>query len=160
MTHLVRNKINIVDEDIYSYLESHPELQPQIGTAKVNLIKSSSRSELEALKAKIGENIKSLRELGAKGFLDLGYVKLKDLREDYQNALQGLSQGEITEVIKINNSYVILEMAGRIEQAGHVDNDLKTYIRNIIFREKYKNAIDGVLTKDLLEKHDLEIIRR
>ena len=51
-------------------------------------------------------------------------------------------------------------MAGRIEQAGHVDNDLKTYIRNIIFREKYKNAIDGVLTKDLLEKHDLEIIRR
>ncbi len=160
ITHLVRNKVNIVDADIQGYLAEHPEMQPELGTVKVNLIKSSSRTELEDLKAKIGTDAKNLRELGVKGFTDLGYLKPADLREDFQNALRGLSQGEISEVIKINNSYVILELAGRIEQPGDADADLKTQIRNIVFREKYKNAIDGVLTDDLLEKHDLEIIKK
>ena len=96
ITHLVRNKVNIVDADIQGYLAEHPEMQPKLGTVKVNLIKRSSRTELEDLKAKIGTDAKNLRELGAKGFTDLGYLKPADLREDFQNALQGLSQGELS----------------------------------------------------------------
>ncbi len=157
---LVSRDIKIVDEDIDAYLAQNPHLQPEVGTAKVNIVKSKSRSELEELRSKLLESSRSLRELQPEGFVDLGYIKLGELREDYQKALKGLVDGETSEIVKTNNGYVIIELAGRINQIGNADKDLKNHIKNLIFREKYKNAIDGVLTQDLLDKHELKIIRR
>lgn len=158
MSQIIRGKINIVDEDIQRYLKAHPELQPSVGTYRINLIKGN-KDQLELLRGQALKLGTSLKDLNIPGFEDLGYVALEDLREDYQKVIKSYSVGEVSEVAQLSDCYVIFEILAHVEKEGEIDAALKAEIKDAIFKEKYQEEIKKLLGDDLFKKHHLEIIK-
>ncbi|MCB0358854.1 MAG: SurA N-terminal domain-containing protein [Bdellovibrionales bacterium] len=161
----VRNKINVVDEDIDRYLEDHPELRPEKGKVHVLQVtlpadtpeqRSAAHASLVAIRDRVRSG-ESLRELATAGFVDLGYVAPEDLREDFREALARVESEGLSEIVSNDLGEHLLQVVGTANEDGQVDESLKNSIREIIFEARYRDAVEAFLNTDLPKKYNVEV---
>lgn len=166
----VRNKINIVDEDVQRYLSERPELAPAPGSIRLQQIRipASSVEEMEAAKKQIagitaqlgGLEGRELRQAfvraGGQAFQDLGHVSVSDLREEIQTAVAELQPGQVSAPVEIGNAAYLFFLAGRVTEETPVDEALEDEIRDQIFQAKFQEELRTFLDVDLPKRYHVE----
>lgn len=158
----VRSKINVVDEDIARYLVEQPELKPAEGTKRVLQIPLSSdsdiaKSEYGALVEEISktENLKSRKVLD-RGAQDLGYVVEGELRSEIREAISGVTDGEVSEIVSLDLRNVAFFVVGSITADTPVDEMLKQEITGKVFEKKFQEQLRKFLEEDLPKRYHVE----
>ena len=156
-----RQKIQVLDEDIDKYLHEQPEVLPQEGTERLQVIVFSpagqSDEEARALALRARGDVlagKSMKEAGGASYQDLGYVKVEDLRKDLQEAVAKLESGKVSEVKQVDQGYAVFLVNGG--DAGS-DGKFREEIRSVLYQKKLKEAVDQYVNDELPKKYNVEL---
>ena len=163
----VRSKINVLDEDIANYLKEHPERAPKSGEIHIEQIAfhyadGSTDEEREALIAQaatIKEKVeagKEFRPLGEDNYSDLGFVKVSDLRSDFQKPVSKLKAGEASEPVKVDSGIFLFHVISGSE-TQEIDPQVKEEIRRELFEARFKVAMEKFINDELPKKYHVEL---
>ncbi|MCC6933869.1 MAG: SurA N-terminal domain-containing protein [Deltaproteobacteria bacterium] len=152
---VLRKSINITEADIDNYLAEHTELQAQAGTLNVGQGTFSDEEDAKEIKAQCVDG-KKLSSLAPAGYRDLGYVRPEDLREEFQAALEGLSENEVSEVINLDGKYTLLQVLDLSDDGIIQDKDLRDKIRNQLFEKQTKERLGKYIAEELPKKYIIE----
>lgn len=163
----VRSKFSVSDEDVLRYLDSRPELRPEKGMlhlhqASVLFRNSPEMSEEECYHAiqKIRESSvagQDFREAAGQYYEDLGYLRVEDLREELQRAVEGLEVGEVSPIVTTDRGYLLLSVASQSSEDQPIDDTLKAQIRDEIYQTRFKEQVDKFLNEELPKKYHVEL---
>ena len=195
----VRTKVSVSDADIERYVASHPEMSnsqpveveeevPAAEGTTLHLVQillrvpqdasEESRAELrrqaEELHAKL-EDGGDWSELGGAGFTDMGFVSAGDLRDEVQDSVADLSEGETTKVIESPLGFQMVKLVEKKEpeensakkeekveedsskQQLALSDSEKQAVKNALFQERVKELLDKYLNDELPKKYSVEI---
>lgn len=160
MSAVIRNSINVSEEDIDRYLESNPNLLPKEGEVRIAQIfmegddSIAIKKKIEQIKAQVAEG-KSLESLGEKNYQDLGYVKVENLRPEINAAVKDLSAGELSAPMAIKNGVVMYQLLAKGNE-GVKDEVLRQNIRRELFDKRVKERMDRYIKEELPKKYLVE----
>ena len=93
---------------------------------------------------------------------DVGWDKLTTFVTDYQDALSGLSKGQVSGLVKTTYGYHIIECTdvfkvdGEVKKAKEVPEEIRTYISNIL-KTQAEGAAYSEWWTEYKEKADIVI---
>ena len=160
----VRNKVNILDEEIDKYVEAHPKLMPKSGEEHLQQVtfsysddadREEVRDRAEKARAEIADGA-SPDSISGAAFTDLGFVDPDDLKDELQDSAKALKPGETSDLIEAGNSFVILRLAGDKEKQAP-DQEVREQVRRELMEERFKEAADKFLNEDLPKKYHVEL---
>jgi peptidyl-prolyl cis-trans isomerase SurA len=167
---VVRSKVHVVDEDIDRFLEANPQRMPKPGSVRVHQIikrfssditaedKNRLREELLTLRDNL-HDLNHFRAQGGSDYIDLGYIRPSELREEFRSAINNLkdSNSQVSDVIETDIGFVILMVSGKPNKEQLIDGDLRDEIRQEIYEAKLKERLDAFLNDELPSKYHVEI---
>lgn len=161
----VRQKVNVLEEEIESFLREHPERLPGHGHVRVEQVflkfpedepqaKELLRERALELRAKASEG-GSLQELAGEAYTDLGFIDRNDLKAELRQAAGRLNIGETSEVIHTDSGLYLLRIA---EESGvTVPQAVRDEVRRELFETKLATALERFFNNDLPAKYSVEI---
>lgn len=164
----VRSKVGVSDEDVMRYIEEHPDSLPARGQIRVKQILYKfegvdSKEAFDALKAQAQsalERVKSGEDWGAVGadrYVDLGYIDIDELRPELGEALKNLKEGEVAELVQSSIGFHVLQLVSKKSDESVIDDELKSEIRDKLFRERFEEKLERFFTEELFKKYRVEI---
>lgn len=159
----LKQKNNIVDEDIVRYLKEHNERLPEEGS--INLIEfkveASEDNEAESYLNKFKSNIKAgnYEILSSMQFAkDLGYVKIADLKSEYAEVLKGLKAGETSDVFVSGDYMMFFWIKDEFVNSSNLSDRFKERIKTELIQKNFMQNAESYLSKDLPKKYKVEIL--
>ena len=160
----VRNKVNILDEEIDKYVEAHPKLMPKSGEEHLEQLSftftdDSDRDEVRERAEHAREDIASgtsPSSISGGDYTDLGFVDPDDLKDELQDAAKKLKSGDVSEIVEAGHSFFILRLAGDGEKQAP-DQEVREQVRRDLMEERYKAAAEKYLNEDLPKKYHVEL---
>lgn len=167
---IVGNKIKINEEDVKAFYaqrgaEMGGDQQIHIAQIVVPISESPSTEEINKAKEKssqIYQKLKggmkfdqAMKEYGGVGSGDLGKIGFSGLNPELASAIQGLSQGGVSEPIQSPAGYIIVKMIEKpdVQLAG--SEDIKNRIRDKIYemkvQEEIKKYVDQLRSKSFID---------
>lgn len=161
----------ITREEVDGYLQEHPELLhggTQIKVGRI-LVSTATRSEAEAetraqearAKIKSGEQFAAVAKIysdapeAAEGG-SLGLVAEKDLSSEVFNATMGLNAGELSDVIKSDSGFLILQLEERLSTDTTDRAALEEEVRQRLQGRKQQSKLQDFFTTELFKNHTVE----
>lgn len=123
-------------------------------------IKSGEMSWDDAVSEYSDDSSKDSGDEGSKG--DVGWDKLSSFVDAYQTALDGLNEGDMTDVVESDYGYHIIKCTGyfhvddSVTSIDQVPEAMKTYVSNIIQTNNSGTAYNNWLN-DYIDKADIKI---
>jgi peptidyl-prolyl cis-trans isomerase SurA len=158
----VRNKINIVEEDVDRYLADHMDRVPEEGKVKVEQYTVVFEGGIDST----GEMTK-IREMLINGELgalpdnvrrlNLGYVSLDDLKRIFREGLKELKVGEITQPLRDANGHHLLVLRDKQEEGEGADEAVRAAVKQELLEMRYRNSVEQYLSKTLPDKYGVEV---
>ena len=165
---VIRNSINVSDEDVDRYLEEHPAEAPEKGQVGVEQLyyafspemSDGEKSEVSKWTGRILERAKGLpdglRQADEANYSDLGYVSPGDLKEELRSAVDKLNSGEISDLIEADEGVYILRVTAKSDDPTK-DAAFRAKVREVIFNEKYPQRVEKYFNEDLPKKYFIEL---
>ena len=165
----VKGKIIINDNDIKSYISSHPELACDEEGYFISQIFIKKRENTEELKAKINEIVKRLIEgesfskvasalsedPSAKTGGSVGLLKKKEIAPELLNLFSKMTVGQISEPMLTEQGVYIFKLDGICFLKG--SQQLTDHVRNLLTEEKIKKEYK-LWVRSLRQKAYIEIM--
>ena len=162
MSAVIRNAVNVSEEDIDRYLESNPSLAPKEGEARLAQIfiasgedEAATKKKIEQVKADAAQG-KSLEVLGENSYKDMGYVQAENLRPEIAEAVKNLSVGELSEPFKVAKGWMFYQLLSKACE-GAKDEAMRQSIRRELFEKRVKERMDRYIKEELPKKYLVEV---
>lgn len=164
----VRSKVNVMDDEIKAKHNDDLSREPEEGEILVEQIsfkfdtftseeeKVSLKDKLEGIRKKVIDG-SDMSDLGDSDYLNLGYVKPKDLIEDLQEGIRNLKENEVSDVISSRDGFYLLKLNEHNNTAPKIESREKEKIRKEIYEEKFKISAEEYLKEGILSKHVVEL---
>ena len=164
---VVRNTINVSDEDVDRYLKENPAEAPQKGQIAVEQLyygflpglsqaeKSAAAKQIEAVLERT-RGLESLRQADEANYSDLGYVSPQDLKDELRAVLDKLNSGDVSDLIKTDEGIYILKVTSKSDDPKK-DTAFRAKVRDMIFSEKYPQRIEKYFNEELPKKYFIEM---
>jgi hypothetical protein len=159
----LRSKIQVSDEEVDEFIGTTKNNNEEVSDTnefsliKVSLISNSAEeSNLNPVRDKIKEE-KSCSGLSSMGVLceNLGIVSIENLKSHLQDALEGRSEFEPSEIVKEGESFEFYFKAPR--NFSRENSAVKEEVRQRLFQEKFQVAAEKYLKEGLFNKYSIEI---
>ena len=167
----VRAKVNIVDEDVQRFIEEHPDTVPAVGSVRLqefklafenNISKEDVLKKLSEAKDSIEESDRATAELfrasAGTNFRDLGYLRLADLKKEIREQVESLKVGAVSEPVELDNAAALFFLAEEVTEKEQLDSQLRAYIEEQIFKEKFNESLKNFLDKELPKRYHVEVM--
>lgn len=165
MTAVIRNAVNISEEDIDRYLESKPNLLPQEGEFRLAQIyvkagandsnNSMALKKVEQIKAEAAQG-RSLESLGGNDYKDLGYVKAENLRPEIAAVVENLAVGQLSTQIEVEGGFLLFQILAKAGE-GNKDEAMRQNIRRELLEKGIKERMDRYVKEELPKKYLVEV---
>lgn len=155
----VREKISIVEEDIDTYFRRHPELRPDDGAVFVRqILLPKSEDNLRRIMSMRKRLLKgeAWQVVADRGYHELGYVVVEDLRQDLAGNLKKLKADEVSEVIDDESSYMLLIRSRSVKDGG-LSEELRNRIRSELYEDKYQRELARYLGEELPRRYEVDL---
>jgi len=174
----IRSRVTISPEDVERYYETHKSdyaSRPKVELSAIILRKDdlATADEMDALRARatqLQEEAKGSWRFGAlaekntqgPGADDggkLGTFEHGQLDPAIEAVVFDMKKGDVSDVIETADAYYIVKIDD-VEDEGHaeLDDEMKTQIREKLYEEALSTRFEGWLTKDLRERHQVEVL--
>jgi len=162
----IKKDIPVSEDEIDSFIEKEVPKLPENGTVRVHLLSFSiddypglGKEGVEALAEEVRAKILKgmpFRSASPKNFQDLGYIKRSDMRKELLELVNNYSYEEIGQVKRLDNSYILLKIAGAVDDQGRPDRSFRNRVKQVIHRRKYEQEVSRFLKEELPKKHHIE----
>lgn len=159
----VRSKVYVNPQEVTDYFASHAQEYSNKARVYVETIfvkssfgKTEARAKIDAALAavKAGKDFKDVIAQYSE-LPSVGEISLDQLRPEFQERLDRMSIGDVSDVIEVPNGYYLLKLDGRADASSAVLNDVKDKIYQDLFerkfREKFKTWIESLRKKAYVE---------
>ncbi len=163
----IRANVNVVDEDVERYVKEHPEIAPEQGSVHLEQVIFTLPDDLDD--EQVARQVKAMRDKlsgernwseqqdpGAR-YSDLGHVAEEELREELRDAVSGLEEGEISEVVRTDLGFHVLRLISRAGETRELDPSVKEKIRKEIYDSRVQEKLARYLNDELPKKYHVEI---
>jgi len=173
----IRARVNVTPEEVERYYEAHlPDyaLSPRVHVRLISLVVPPDASSIqrEVFREKIdeihaeaagGANFAKLAKQhsqgpGAEDGGDLGVMDRGEMQSAFDEAAFTLDTGEVSDVIETDTGYHILKVEEHLAESYTALEDVQDDIREELYRKAMEERYDRWLTKDLRERHHIEIL--
>ncbi len=161
---MVRRKVVITEEDMKAYYDAHKgdfSQDKKLGLALLVVDPSFDIKELldRLRKGEIsfGEAVSrySLDPSAKKNGGELGTVRWSDMRDSWQEVLQGMEKGETSKPFDLNGNQALLHIIDMTPGETTPFKDVKAKIRDILYRprieKRFKEYMDGLRAKAVVD---------
>jgi len=160
----VRSRVNVTDEDIEKYVTEHPQESPTAGDVRIEqaFFKLEGSESPEVLRAQAEEKLaevkggKNFAQVAGSGYVDLGFVKPGDLKDELQETARNTAPGSVSELIQTDSGIYFLKVSEAPNEPGAIDASTKDRIKKQIFDARMKEQLDKFLNEELLSKYHVE----
>ncbi len=94
-----------------------------------------------------GADFKAEATLAGLEVQDLGEIPVSDLRDEIKDALQGLEEGGITDVISTGGGFQVIRLVARIPAGYQPFEEVKEQIRRGLSEKRYREQSEGLVKK-------------
>ncbi len=173
----IRARVNVTPEEVERYYQAHlPDyaLSPRVHVRLISLLVPPDASSIqrEVLREKTeeiqadaaaGANFAKLAKEysqgpGAEDGGDLGVMDRGEMQGAFDAAAFTLAEGEVSDVIETETGYHILKVEEHLAESHRPLEDVQDDIREELYRKAMEERYDRWLTKDLRERHYIEIL--
>lgn len=173
----IRSRVNVTPEEVERYYQAHLQdyaHSPRVHVRLISLLvaPAASRIQREVFREKSdeihaeavgGANFGKLAKEYSQGPSaedggDLGVMERGDMQGAFDEAAFALAEGEVSDVIETDTGYHILKVEEHITDSHVPLEDVQDQIREELYRAAMEERYDRWLTKDLRERHHIEIL--
>ncbi|WP_236915560.1 peptidylprolyl isomerase [Clostridium sp. Cult2] len=163
LTKLLEPEIPITDEDMKNYFNENKDSFKQQEEVKARHILVENEETALEVKEKLskGESFEELAKEYSKDTSnseqggDLGFFKRGRMAEEFEEAAFSLEIGEISDPVKTNFGYHIIEVEDKKEAKEANFEDSKDDIKDILFQQKFQEVYDTWI-QDKLNKYEIK----
>lgn len=148
---IATRNVNVSDQQVTDYIRTHPEEWNSHIQLHIRKITVADKEEAVRLKKDIG-NGSDFGLLARKYSLDdaapdsgdLGWVEMDDpfVLPEVMNAAKKLKSGEISDPVKVNQGYAIVNLLERKDPDENQQQEIREYIRNQLAMENAERLPD------------------
>ncbi len=163
LSSMVHQKVVVADDEIQEFYQQNQEDYGQPQTVRLRLIVHPDQTKLEEVRqaivsgetsfAQAADNVSKGPGAGQGG--DLGEMRWKDLRSEWQDVVSSLNPGEVSQVFSLQDNYALLYLEEYTDQNTEVNESLKKDIRQQLYSQKlenrYKDYIEGLREKAVID---------
>ena len=169
---LFQNSLDIDESEIDSYIKNNPQMSEGGNKVKLRVLflnqTKHTAEEIVKLESKIQNKLSQGEDFAvlAKKYSDdpssvsggdIGIVSEEDLNSDFLDALRSVQEDGHTKSIKSKRGVHILKIDERFTNENQDQSNLREFARNKIKQEKLEKKIAEYFSKDIQEKHLIEI---
>lgn len=163
LSNMVHQKVVVADDEIQEFYQQNQEDYGQPQTVRLRLIVHPDQTKLQEVRqaidsgetsfAQAADNVSKGPGAGQGG--DLGEMRWKDLRSEWQDVVSSLDPGEVSQVFSLQDNYALLYLEEYTDQNTQVNESLKKDIRDQLYSQKlenrYKDYIEGLREKAVID---------
>ena len=152
---VIRKSVTITEGDIDRYFAEHSEIKAPEGAVHIVQLQFPDASAAQAVHDSLGSDSK-LKDFTAGVYKDLGYVRVEDLREEFQQALEDLDAGDISNVVEIETKAYILQILSPADAGITQDKEMRDKVRDELYESQVKEKLAKYITEELPKKYTIE----
>lgn len=163
LSNMVHQKVVVADDEVQEFYQQNQEDYGQPQTVRLRLIVHPDQTKLQEVRqaivsgetsfARAADNVSQGPGAGQGG--DLGELRWKDLRSEWQDVVSSLNPGEVSQVFSLQDKYALLYLEEYTDQNAQVTESVKKDIRQQLYSTKlenrYKDYIEGLREKAVID---------
>ena len=167
----VRNKVTVTDEEVQRLLAGKTvkiidgdEEEVEVPGVRLFQIRIPKVAGNEAAATEEAENLRKRLDagetwpaVGNEKFTDLGTVVITELRTEFSDVADDLSEDEISAVIDTPDAVYILMIPSAEKAKASTTNTDEDRVRQQLYQEKFAAALSKFLNDDLPKKYHVEL---